>query len=351
MKKKMSDLDKQIIDLLSRRFGLLVEHMKKSKSGEGLHFSPSDNREVLESIEKINKGPLSSEFLRKIYNELISYSRNLVDPIKVAFLGPAGTYAHIAMLEIFGESIHEVPVKTIHEVFTEVGMGRAQYAVVPIENSMEGAVTDTLDELLDMENKIVAEKYLRISHSLVSVADDLKKIKKLYSHPQPLGQCKEWLRKNLPNVDIHQVSSTSLAAETASWDKLSAAISSEASARIYKLNVLRKHIEDSKQNFTRFFVIGNKESEPTGDDKTSIICAVRDRSGALYSMLRPFNDAGINMTKIESRPDKKKMWEYNFFIDFIGHKDTTVVKSAMEKMKDDLIFIKVLGSYPREAKS
>jgi len=325
--------------------------MKKNRAETGQGFSVVERNDELDYISGLNQGPLSKEFIRKIYNELLSHARSLVEPPRVAFLGPAGTYAHIAMLEIFGESIHEVPVKTIHEVFTEVGMGRADLAVAPIENSTEGVVTDTLDELMEMENKIVAEKYLRISHALVSVSDDIKKVKKLYSHPQALAQCKEWLRKNLPNVDIHQVSSTSLAAETASWDKLAAAISSEASAKIHNLNVLKTHIEDSKQNYTRFFVIGKRENPPTGNDKTSIVCAVKDRPGALYSLLRPFNEHGINMTKIESRPDKKKMWEYNFFIDFIGHKDTTVVKTAMETMKEDLVFLKVLGSYPREANS
>ena len=207
-------------------------------------------------------------------------------------------------------------------------------------------MTYTLDELLETDLKIVSENYLRISYSLVSLCTDLKSVKKLYSHPQPLGQCKGWLRKNLPTVEVHHVNSTSMAAETASWDKYSAAIASEISARIYKLNILDQNIEDSKHNYTRFLVIGKKDHPQTGNDKTSIVCSVKDKPGALYNMLRPFSELGINMTKIESRPNKKKTWEYHFFIDFQGHKDDKDVEKVMAAVKEETIFFKILGSYP-----
>jgi chorismate mutase / prephenate dehydratase len=273
---------------------------------------------------------------------------NTIKPINVAFLGPEGTFSHSAMLEIFGESVHPIAAKTIHDVFVETETGRADFGVAPIENSTEGGVTYTLDELLDTSLKVVGEKYLRISCSLLSAAEDAKKITRIYSHPQPIAQCKEWIRKNYPNAEVIQVSSTTIAAETASNDKSSAAIASEAAAGKYKLNILSGHIEDSKNNYTRFLIMGDKESPQTGKDKTSIICAVKDKSGALYTLLQPFNEQGINMTKIESRPDKKKMWAYNFFIDFIGHKDSKVVQNALEKMKEELVFLKILGSYPAE---
>ncbi len=348
MDKRIENLDARILQDLSERFGLYIEELRKKGSDAADLFSPDERAEIFSFIEKENKGPISSEVMKKVYIELLGCALEMVKPVNVAYLGPEGTFSHSAMLEVFGESVHGAPMKTIHDVFTEVETGRASFGVVPIENSTEGAVTYTLDELMETELKIVAEKYLRISYSLVSVCTETKKIKKLYSHPQPLAQCKEWIRLNLPDVEIHSVSSTSMAAETASWDKLSAAIASEASAAIYKLNVLMTNIEDSKQNFTRFFVIGRKENSPSGKDKTSIICAVKDKPGALYNLLRPLSDAGINMTKIESRPDKKKMWEYNFFIDFIGHRDSTVVKNVMGRMKEELIFLKILGSYPAE---
>lgn len=347
MGKRIEELDRKIVELLAERCRLHVEELKNLPPGEAL-YSAARAKELSSFLETLDTDPLSPELIKKIFGELTAFSLGTVKPPSVAYLGPEGTFTHSAMLEVFGSSAAGIPVRSIHDVFVEVETGRADYGVVPVENSTEGAVTYTLDELMDTELKITAEKYLRVSYSLVSVAKDMKSIKKLYSHPQSFGQCKEWIRKNLPNVEMHNVSSTSLAAETASWDKFSAAVTSHASAQIYGLNVLATNIEDSRQNYTRFFVIGERDNPPSDGDKTSIICAVRDKPGALFDLLSPFNEAGINMTKIESRPDKKKMWEYNFFIDFIGHRDNTIVRNAVEKMKENLIFLKILGSYPAE---
>jgi len=348
MDTRYDDLDKQIIELLSRRFAGYIEDLKRGNADASQLFAPADRGRLFEIIDSLNTGPLSSGILKRIYTELLTHAADLVKPVSIAYLGPAGTFTHIAMIELFGETGQAVPMKTIHDIFTEVETGRVTYGVVPVENSTEGAVTYTLDELLDSELRIVAEKSLRISYSLASVSREMKNIKKLYSHPQSFGQCKEWIRKNLPEAELHHVNSNSLAAETASWDKLSGAITSEVSAGIYKLNVLANGIEDSKQNYTRFLVIGRSDNPPTGRDKTSIVCAIKDKPDALHAMLKPFSEAGINMTKIESRPDKKKMWEYNFFIDFVGHRSSTDVVRVIEKMREDLIFLKVLGSYPIE---
>lgn len=347
MGKRIEELDRKIVELLAERCRLHVEELKNLPPGEAL-YSAARAKELSSFLETLDADPLSPGLIKKIFGELTAFSLGTVKPPSVAYLGPEGTFTHSAMLEVFGGSAAGIPVRSIHDVFVEVETGRADYGVVPVENSTEGAVTYTLDELMDTELKITAEKYLRVSYSLVSVAKDMKSIRKLYSHPQSFGQCKEWIRKNLPNVEMHNVSSTSLAAETASWDKFSAAVTSHASAQIYGLNVLATNIEDSRQNYTRFFVIGERDNPPSDGDKTSIICAVRDKPGALFDLLSPFNEAGINMTKIESRPDKKKMWEYNFFIDFIGHRDNTIVRNAVEKMKENLIFLKILGSYPAE---
>ena len=348
MDKELHDLDAGIIDLISERFSLLIEALREKGAGPGDLFSPAERARLFDFIDERNRGPFSGDVLKKVYTELMSHALDLVQPVRVAYLGPAGTFSHSAMLEVFGESVKGTPVRSIRDVFMETESGRTAFGVVPIENSTEGAVTYSMDEMLESDLLIVAEKYLRVSYSLISVNSDRTKIKKIYSHPQSLAQCKEWLRNNLPDVEVHSVSSTSLAAEAASWDKFSGAIASEASAAIYKLNVLTTNIEDSKQNYTRFFVIGDRKTPPTGRDKTSIVCAIKDKPGALYNVLKPFSDSRINMTRIESRPDKKKMWEYNFFIDFTGHRDDIVVADAIEKMKEELLFLKVLGSYPAE---
>ncbi|MCX7678855.1 MAG: prephenate dehydratase [Spirochaetes bacterium] len=345
MNDKIAQIDKQIIKLIEERSALLLDAFKKSTSEE-VASAALNHVEIERMVKEFYRGAIPQEHIVKLLIELQAQAVLLCRPLNVAYLGPAGTFTHSALLEIFADAVNAIAQKTIPDVFDEVERGAADFGVVPVENSTEGAVTYTLDELLDTDLMIVSEKFLRITHNLVGICDDLKKIKKLYSHPQALGQCKTWLRNHLPNVEIIQVNSTSKAAETASWDKFSAAIASDVAAEIYKLRVLVKGIEDSRNNFTRFLVIGKKDNPPTGNDKTSIVCSVKDRPGALYEMLKPFHDAGINMTKIESRPDKKKMWAYNFFIDFIGHREDEVVKTALEKMQECTIFLKVLGSYP-----
>ncbi len=345
MNEKIEKLDRQLLKLIEERSTLYLEELR-SLTDEQLRALAVNPVDIEKIVGEAYRGPIPAENIMKILKELHAQTILLRRPMNVAYLGPAGTFTHIALLEIFSDSVNTVPQKTVPDVFDEVERGVADFGVVPVENSSEGAVTYTLDELLDSDLMIVSEKFLRITHSLVSLCDDVKRIKKLYSHPQPLGQCKTWLRNYLPNVEIIHVNSTSKAAETASWDKFSAAIASEVAAEIYKLGVLARGIEDSRNNFTRFLVIGKKDNPATGNDKTSIVCSVKDRPGALYEMLKPFHEAGINMTKIESRPDKKKMWAYNFFIDFIGHREDAVVRNALEKMKESTIFLKILGSYP-----
>jgi chorismate mutase/prephenate dehydratase len=269
-----------------------------------------------------------------------------VAPVTVAFLGPEGTFTAIAVRDLFGETITPLPQRTIQDVFQQVEADAARYGVVPIENSTEGSVTYTLDELVETSLVIISEKFVRVSYSLLSPDRDLSSVRKIYAHPQTIGQCKGWIRGNLPNAEVVSVDSTSRAAELASKEEGAAAISSGLAAEIYGLNTLATMIEDSRQNYTRFFLLGKKAGRPTGNDKTSVVCAVRDRPGALLKLLKPFSDAGINMTKIESRPDKKKIWEYNFFIDFIGHMDDTVVRKALDRIKSETLFLKILGSYP-----
>jgi len=269
--------------------------------------------------------------------------------LKIAFLGPQGTNSHLAMNEIFGEKITPFPLKNIHSIFHQVESGEADFGVVPIENSTEGAVTYTFDELIDTSLVIVAEKFIKISCCFLSKSSDFFKIKRIYSHPQPIAQCKNWLQANFKETEIIFSESTSKAAEIVSKDSKAAAIASDLAAKIYGLNILAENIEDYENNYTRFFAIGKEKDKqkPSGHDKTSIVCSVKDKPSALLKLLKPFDETQINMTKIESRPNKKKNWEYNFFIDFLGHQDDQIVKKALQEMQTEALFLKVLGSYPR----
>jgi chorismate mutase / prephenate dehydratase len=337
-------LDRELIELISRRSEQYIRILKARKDGNS--FAAEDRSRLNALIEECNQGPLSHDIVKKIYIDILSGSMTVVAPVTVAFLGPEGTFTAIAVRDLFGEAISPLPQRNIQDVFQQVEAGAARYGVVPIENSTEGSVTYTLDELVETSLTIISEQYVRITYSLLSRSKSLTSVQKIYSHPQTLGQCKVWLRTNLPNAETISVESTSRAAEIASQEEGAAAISSGLAAEIYGLNTLATMIEDSRQNYTRFFLLGKKVGPPTGNDKTSIVCAVKDRPGALLKLLKPFNDAGINMTKIESRPDKKKIWEYNFFIDFFGHMDDTVVRKALDRIKSETLFLKILGSYP-----
>jgi chorismate mutase/prephenate dehydratase len=250
-------------------------------------------------------------------------------------------------MQQFGLSAELVPQKSIPAVFEEVGKGRAQYGVVPVENSTEGMVSHTLDMFMESDLKINAEVLLEIHHYLLSRTGRLEDIKKVYSHPQPIAQCRDWLAENLPNIPVVDVASTAVAAQIVSEDYTAAAIASELAASMYDLKIVRERIEDQVNNFTRFLVIGKKLAESSGDDKTSLMFSVKDEVGILYRMLEPFAKRGINLSKIESRPLKKKAWEYIFFLDLMGHIADSVIAEAVQELKHCCQFVKVLGSYPR----
>ena len=337
-------IEKEIIERVSR---LAELYSAEIRAGNGADmFASGEHARLDDVVGRNNPGPLPDETVKRVLREIVAGAHATAAPITVAFLGPEGTLSNVAVKELFGESIVSLPQRTIQDVFRQVEKGTARYGVVPIENSTEGSVTYTLDELMETSLSIMAEQFVRITYCLLSREREMGSIRRLYSHPQPLGQCKGWIRTNLPNADTISVESTSRAAEIASGEEGAAAIASVLAADLYGLNTLAAMIEDSRQNFTRFFVVGMKAGKATGNDKTSIVCAVKDRPGALLTMLKPFSDAGINMTRIESRPDKKKMWAYNFFIDFLGHMDDTIVRETLAEIKNETIFLKILGSYP-----
>lgn len=300
---------------------------------------------VYEKVLAQNDGPLSNDTLQAIYREVMSGSLALEKSLEIAYMGPPASFSNIAALKRFGSSVKYLPVNTITEVFAEVEHERADYGVVPIENSIEGAINYTFDMFMESDLKICSEISLEISHNLLAKCR-MDRIRRIYSNPNVIGQCRMWLEANLPAAELIEVPSTTKAAEMALKEKDAAAIASSLAAECYGLNILARSIEDSPHNMTRFLVIGRLESRPSGKDKTSIMFSVKDRVGALHDMLVPFRKNRINLTKIESRPSKKKVWEYLFFVDMIGHHDDANVKKALKELENVCTNMKILGSYP-----
>ena len=347
LRNQIDAIDDQILSLLNARAEVVIA-VGKAKAGQQREFYvPSREQAIYERLCGQNPGPFPSEAIRKVFREIISASLSLEQPMKVAFLGPPATFTHAAALQQFGLSAQLSPQKSIPAVFDDVARGRAPYGVVPVENSTEGVVSHTLDMFMESELKINAEILLEISHDLLSRSGRLADVKKIVSHPQALAQCRHWLEENLPDIPLVDVASTALAAQMVSEDESTAAIASEMAASLYGLRTVRKKIEDNPNNFTRFLVIGKNTPEPSGKDKTSIMFSVKDEPGILYRMLEPFSQRGINLSKIESRPMKKKAWEYIFFLDMEGHVDDANVKAAVQELRGYCQFLKVLGSYPR----
>jgi len=345
LRKQIDDLDKEIIQLLNQRAKITLDIVRlKRKQGKGL-YSPDREREVLRRIIALNKGPLSPVALEAIYREVMSYGLSIDRPVRIAYLGPEATFTHLAALKRFGSQVEYIPCNSIPDVFLEVERDTADYGVVPIENSVEGAVSHTLDMLVDSDLKICAQVILDIAHNLLANCAK-HQIKHLYSNPQVFGQCQIWLQKNLPLVEKIEVSSTTRAAQLAAKEKYGACIASLLAAKIYKLKVIARDIEDSPHNITRFLVIGRTDVPITGDDKTSIMFSIKDKVGALHDMLIPFRKYSINLTKIESRPSKKKAWDYYFFVDLQGHREDLSVKKALIELENKCRFLKILGSYP-----
>ncbi len=339
-------IDSKLVDVLNERAKKVLEIARIKKKERKGYYSAGRERKILERLITQNKGPLSDEAVEKIIHLILKTSLSLEKRLKVVYFGPPATFTHLAAIKNFGEGADLVPVKSIGQIFANVEKKQADFGVVPIENSTEGVVSHTLDMFLDSDLKICAEIILEISHHLLGKGD-LKGVRKVYSHPQALAQCRDWLEENLSRAGIVEVESTARAAQTTVKEKDSAAIASDVAASLYGLRIIASHIEDRSTNYTRFLVIGRDYSERSGEDKTSILFSIKDRVGALYDMLSPFKNQGINLTKIESRPTKKKAWEYVFFLDFIGHKDEEKVKRALAELEEKCFFLQILGSYPK----
>jgi chorismate mutase/prephenate dehydratase len=343
---RINNLDEEILNLLNRRGQVALQIGELKRQQDLPYFVPERESEILDRLIALNPGPLSGDAVRAIWREILSASLALEHPLPVAYLGPPATFTHQAAVRRFGSSAQFVPVRNIAAIFDEVERGRAHYGVVPVENSTEGAVNVTLDRLIDADVVIVGEVTLDIAEHLLSRAADLGEIKLVCSHPQALAQCRGWLSQHLPEVRTEEMASTTASAERAREDPTVAAIASEMAARLYDLPILRARIEDNAANSTRFLVIGRRPAPPTGRDKTSILFSMRNAPGVLYSILAPFAERRLNLTKIESRPTKRRPWEYVNFVDFEGHRDTDVVRAVLAEVKERCQFLKVLGSYP-----
>jgi chorismate mutase/prephenate dehydratase len=344
-RKAIDRLDQQIVRLLNERTQRALEiGTLKLKQGEEI-YAPHRERAVLNRVAKMNRGPLTAECVRAIYREIMSGALAVEKPMTIAYLGPEATFTHQAALQRFGTSLHYLPLKTIADVFSEVAKRHADFGVVPVENSTEGVVTHTLDMFMDSELKIVAQIVMPISQCLMSKCRR-NQIKRLYVHQQSLAQSRQWLQRHLPDVEILETSSNARSAEQAAREKGAGAIAGLLAAEKYGLPVLEHNVQDNAENATRFLVLGRQSPPPTGRDRTSLMFCIADRPGALHGAIAPFRKFRINMTKIESRPSKRKAWQYYFFVDCDGHAQDPKVASVLDALGKHCVFVKVLGSYP-----
>ena len=347
IRNQIDAIDLDLLDLLSRR-AELVHQVGLIKKRDGLQiYAPEREEALLRKLVELNRGRMPERSIRAIYREIMSTALALEDDLKIAYLGPEGTWTHQAAIKKFGHSVTYAAQPNFADVFDQVARRRVDYGVVPIENSTEGAVSHTLDLFVDSPLHICAQILLRIENGLMA-AIPREQIKTLYSHPQVFGQCRSWILKNFPLADLVEVSSTTKAAQLACEHAAdgAAALGGLLAAELYGLTLLEESIQDRATNTTRFLVIGEKTCPPTGNDRTSILFAIHDRPGSLVNALRAFDQFQINMSKIESRPSKRKDWEYIFYVDLAGHCAEPKVANALTELGKHCSFVKLLGSYP-----
>ena len=343
LREQIDAIDAQVLALINQR----AQHAQTiGQLKNGTVYRPEREAQVLTRIKKINAGPLSDETAARLFREIMSACLALEKPLSVAYLGPQGTFSQAAAVKQFGHAAQTTPCASIDEVFRVVNAGAADYGIVPVENSTEGAVNRTLDLLQDTPLKICGEVDLRIHHYLLRKVIGLDDVKVIYSHGQSLAQCHEWLNRHLPSVPRVQVTSNAEAARMAAADKSALAIAGELAAEIYDLHCLFEHIEDEPNNTTRFLVLGLHDVGVSGNDKTSLLMSARNLPGAILELLQPFARHGVSLTKLESRPADSGLWEYVFFVDVEGHRDTPAVAAALAELKDKAALLKLLGSYP-----
>lgn len=349
LRAQIDEVDAKLLELISQRARLAreVARVKNADRNNDGCYRPEREAQVLRRIVSRNTGPLSQEEMARLFREIMSACLALEQPLKIAYLGPEGTFTQLAALKHFGHSISTESLGSIDQVFREVEAGVCHFGVVPIENSIEGVVNHTLDMLINSPLKISGEVELRIHHHLLGKVSDLSQVKRVYSHQQSLAQCRRWLDESMLAAERVAVSSNAEAARRTAAETDSAAIAGEAAAEIYQLGYLARNIEDHPDNTTRFLIIGRHTTPPSGDDKTSLLVSGPNRAGLLYDLIKPLADNNINMTRMESRPSRMALWDYVFFIDILGHAQDEGVAAALKALEAKAGILKLLGSYPR----
>jgi chorismate mutase/prephenate dehydratase len=349
IRERIDAVDDELRCLISERAALAQEvaRIKLAEDPQTNFYRPEREAEILRRVKVQNQGPLDGEEIARLFREIMSACLALEQPLNIAFLGPEGTFTQAAALKHFGHSVRTQPFSTIPDVFREVEAGECQYGVVPVENSTEGVISHTLDMFMTSPLCICGEVTLRINHNLMAVSGRQDDIRIVYSHQQSFGQCRGWLDRHLPHAERVQVGSNAEAARRARGEPGAAAVAGETAAELYGLGILARNIEDEPGNTTRFLVIGKQQSAASGRDKTSLLVAARNEAGSLYRLLEPLARYGISMTRIESRPSRRGIWEYVFFVDVEGHQNDVHVLEALEALRREATVYKVLGSYPR----
>ncbi len=346
VRNRIDTIDDTILNLIKERLKCAKEIGRLKSKDNKAKWDPLRERQIYDRLTKDNNGDFPAEPLYSIFHEIITTCRLSQKSVEVAYLGPEATFSHLAGVKYFGQSADYRPIETIEDIFYEVERGRVQYGIVPLENSIEGSVTSSLDAFMKCKVKICGEEYLNISHNLVNFSGDINEVKLIVSHSQPLAQCRQWLRKHLPNVKTQSVFSTGIAAQMAAEDHSVAAIASSLAIKTYQLQMVVKGIEDYSGNTTRFVLIGQESPSKSGRDKTSLLMGLLDRPGALNDTLAILARRNINLTRIESRPVKGEAGKYLFFIDMHGHQDDGILVEAFERLRESSSYFEVLGSYP-----
>ena len=352
IRQRIDSLDTKILQLLSERAECaeLVGKVKRAEGETDINFyRPEREAQILRRMVESNQSPLKDQQITRIYRSIISSCLGLEQCLRIAYLGPEGSYTQAAAQKHFSDGVKMLSLASISQVFREVEMGTVDYGVVPIENSTEGVVSHTLDLFVQSPLSICGEIHLPIHHSLMCSSDVLEydEVETIYAHQQSLAQCRAWLDTNVPNAERIAVSSNSEGARKVQTEPKAAAIAGQVAAELYKLHTLQENIEDNLNNTTRFLVIGDQKVDPSGDDKTTLLISAKNRSGALYHLLQPLKDYGLDMTRIESRPSKDTNWEYLFFMDIDGHAETKEVEAAFAELEQEADLLRVLGSYPK----
>lgn len=346
---KIDALDREILHLLNMRAEIVLKVGKAKFKGKIDSYDPEREAEIVRGLMSQNSGPFPKQAIAPVFREIISACRCLEQRLSVMYLGPPASHTHQACVTHFGSSIEAVSCENIQDIFEGVEKGKVDFGVVPIENSTEGVVNQTLDMFIGTEVKIWGEILVQISHGLLSKRGRRQDIRKIASHPSALAQCREWLKKNFPEAERIETASTAKAAQIAAKDKTCAAVASCLAAQLYGLRVIESNIEDCLQNYTRFLILSRQFREKTKRDKTSILFSISHSPGSLFQAIKPFHERRINLTKIESRPVKNRPWEYIFFLDFEGHVTDSPIRETLEEMEDNVLFMKFLGSYPRNS--